>query len=236
VVEGLHIMLRQHGPIALDVDIAILPGQTLALVGASGAGKTTILRAVAGLYRPQHARIACNGISWLDTAISHDMPARLRRAGLVFQEYALFPHLTVLENVMEAALELPRYARTHKGMELLSRVHLTGCHDSLPHNLSGGQRQRVALARALARDPAVLLLDEPFSAVDHPTRRALHRLLAEIRETSPIPIIVVSHDVEDAARSADQLCFIQDGSSVEIGPTRALLNEPSSHIAKWLAL
>jgi molybdate transport system ATP-binding protein len=113
-------------------------------------------------------------------------------------------------------------------------VHLDGLGGRLPSELSGGQQQRVALARALARSPHVLLLDEPFSAVDHPTRRALHALLGEIRASSAMPIIVVSHDVEDAARGADRICYLHAGESVEQGSTRAILGDPHSALARWL--
>lgn len=234
--DGLDIRLKQSGPISLDVALSVAPGETLALVGASGAGKTTIIRSIAGLYRPRHARITCNGMTWLDTDNAHDVPARARRVGVVFQSYALFPHLTALENVMEAALESPRSVRADVAMALLARVHMEGFHDSLPSRLSGGQQQRVALARALARDPQVLLLDEPFSAVDYPTRRALHRVLAEIRAATSIPIIFVSHHIEDAVRSADHVCLLKAGSTVEMGPIHAMLNDPASELARWLAL
>lgn len=235
MADGLSIALRQPGPIALDVDIAVAPGKTLALVGSSGAGKTTVLRAIAGLYRPRRGRVVCNGTTWLDSDRAIDLPAQARRAGFVFQHYALFPHLTALGNVMEAMLHRPRAERPDAAGAMLARVHLEAYADRRPDALSGGQQQRVAIARALARDPDVLLLDEPFSAVDHPTRRALHLLLAEIRASSPVPIILVSHDLEDAARSADEICLLQHGRSVEIGPARALLDDPDSRIARWLS-
>lgn len=236
MAEGLAITLRQDGPIPLDVDIVVPLDQTLALVGASGAGKTTVLRSIAGLYRPQHGRIVCNGRAWMDSGKAIDLPARQRLAGFVFQSYALFPHLSARSNVMEAMLDIPQPERENRAAELLARVHLDGIGDRLPSSLSGGQQQRVALARALARNPEVLLLDEPFSAVDHPTRRALHRLLAEIRASTSMPMIFVSHDVEDAARAADQVCFLQNGVCLEIGPTREIIDDPRSHLANWLAL
>ncbi|EIZ79656.1 ABC transporter-like protein [Novosphingobium sp. Rr 2-17] len=235
MINGISIRLKQTGRIVLDVAIELAPGQTLALVGPSGAGKTTVLRSVAGLYRPRQGHIACDGETWLDSRGGIDRPARDRRTGLVFQSYALFPHLTAAANVAEAMLDTRPQVRRERVEILLERVHLGDLGGRLPAALSGGQQQRVALARALARNPKVLLLDEPFSAVDQPTRRSLHRLLSEIRATTPMPIIFVSHDVEDAARCADQVCFISGGRTVEQGETRSILDNPESQLSLWLA-
>jgi len=234
LADGLAITLRQDAPIRLDVDIRVAPGETLALVGASGAGKTTVLRSIAGLHRPTQGRVDCNGYVWFDSANGIELPTRARRAGFVFQSYALFPHLTALGNVMEAMLDRPRPERDAHAAALLERVHLDGLGRRFPSELSGGQQQRVALARALARDPHALLLDEPFSAVDYPTRRALHALLAEIRASTAMPIIFVSHDIEDAARSADQICYLRGGESVEQGSTRTMLDDPETQLTRWL--
>jgi molybdate transport system ATP-binding protein len=152
----------------------------------------------------------------------------------VFQSYALFPHLSALANVAEAMRELPAGLRRERAEELLARVHLAGLGHRMPRELSGGQQQRVALARALARDPRVLLLDEPFSAVDQPTRRALNRLLAEVRRDVNIPILLVTHDVDDALRVADRLCFIEHGQQLEIGEGSVLLQDPGSRLRQWL--
>ncbi|MET1754573.1 ATP-binding cassette domain-containing protein [Novosphingobium sp. RD2P27] len=232
--KGLSITLRQSAPIPLAVELVVASGETLALVGASGAGKSTTLRAIAGLYQAPQGRIVCNGEIWFDHQQGINVPGRRRRVGVVFQSYALFPHKTALSNVSEAMLDQPRRAREAIALELLDRVHLGDFADRLPRELSGGQQQRVALARALARDPHVLLLDEPFSAVDHPTRRAMHSLLAEIRRSTKMPIIIVSHDVEDASRGADQICYMRDGVTVEQGPTRVLLDTPHTHLSRWL--
>ncbi|MBD3731054.1 MAG: ATP-binding cassette domain-containing protein [Sphingomonadales bacterium] len=232
--DGLSLKLRQDGPIPLDVAIELAPGQTLAMVGESGAGKTTVMRSIAGLYRPLSGRIACGGEVWFDNARGIDLAPHRRSVGLVFQAYALFPHRTAAANVAEPMLHLPRSMRQAQAAELLAQVHLEGLGERFPHELSGGQQQRVALARALARDPAVLLLDEPFSAVDHPTRRALRTLLAELRSISTIPIVFVSHDVTDAVRIADQICLLRAGCTVEQGHPAQLLDRPDSKLAKWL--
>lgn len=234
MVDGLRASIRRVGPIPLAVDLAVAPGETLALIGPSGAGKTTILRMIAGLDRTGRGRIAVNGTPWLDSATGIDLPTRKRRVGVVFQAYALFPHLGAAANVAEAMGHRPAAERTREAEALLARVHLPGLGHRRPAALSGGQQQRVALARALARDPEILLLDEPFSAVDRPTRRALHRLLAELRETTPAPILFVTHDIEDAAACADRVCFVQDGQVIEAGRTRDVLNDPHGKLRGWL--
>ena len=232
--DGLHIRLEQRTPMPLAVELSLRPGETLAIVGPSGAGKTTVLRAIAGLHRPAGGRITCAGQVWFDAATGLHVPAHARRVGFVFQAYALFPHMTALQNVAEAMRSLPRAEREARAAALMRRVHLAGLEARMPRELSGGQQQRVAFARALARDPAVLLLDEPFSAVDQPMRTSLHELIAETRAATSAPIVFVSHDVADAARSAGSLCFLRDGASVETGPTQVLLDDPASAVSRWL--
>jgi molybdate transport system ATP-binding protein len=235
VVDGLTLRIVQDGPIPLNVDFSVGAGQTLALVGASGAGKTTVLRAIAGLYRPAKGRITVGDDIWLDTAMGVNLAPQHRRVGFVFQSYGLFPHLTARGNVCEAMRDWPALERAARGAALLSRVQLEGLGDRFPDQLSGGQQQRVALARALARDPKLLLLDEPFSAVDQPTRRSLYALLAEIRASLLIPMVVVSHDVEIAARSADQICLISAGRTIETGTPETLLGDSASQLSQWIA-
>lgn len=225
MAEGISVRLNQAGPIPLDIDLACAPGETLALVGPSGAGKTTLLRAVAGLYRPRAGRITCGGEVWLDTEAGIVRPAHTRRVGLVFQEYALFPHLDALANVMAALGHRPRAERRARAMAILARVHLEGLERRKPHQLSGGQRQRVALARALARDPAVLLLDEPFSAVDRRTRARLHAELADLRGDLTIPILLVTHDIDEAAGLADRMGVIEGGRMVACGAARDIARD-----------
>ena len=158
--------------------LACRPGELLALVGPSGSGKTTVLRAIAGLYRPASGRIVAGGETWFDSDTGIMVSPQARAVGLVFQDYALFPHLSALDNVRLAMLRLPEPERA-AGCRRCSRACIsTGLEARTPDQLSGGQRQRVALARALARDPQVLLLDEPFSAVDRMTREPLKEELA----------------------------------------------------------
>ncbi len=226
--DGLRVSVKQSHPIPLAAEFCCAPGELLALVGPSGSGKTTILRAIAGLYRPHHGLIACNGNTWLDTEKGNDTPPYLRSVGFVFQSYALFPHMTALENVKAAHGHRPRSERVDRARSLLRLVHLEGLEDRRPAALSGGQQQRVAIARALARDPGVLLLDEPFSAVDRRTRRGLHRELQELRAEVSIPIVLVTHDLDEAADLADLLCVLDHGESLLNGRTRDVLAQPAS--------
>jgi molybdate transport system ATP-binding protein len=200
----------------------------LALVGPSGAGKSTILRSICGLYRPGAGQIVCGGEIWLDTGRSIALPAHRRRAGLVFQAYALFPHMTALGNVMAAMSHLPRAERDARARTLIETVHLTGLEGRKPGELSGGQQQRVALARALARDPLVLLLDEPFSAVDRPTRRGLHNEMQHLRRALRIPIVLVTHDLDEAVRLADHLAVIDGGALLQTDTPEEVLVRPAS--------
>lgn len=234
MADDLQVSIHRSGPIPLDVDFMVAPNETLALIGASGAGKTTILRTIAGLYPAGRGRIAAGDHVWFDDRAGIDVPARQRRAGFVFQSYALFPHLTAIENVMEAMADRPKADRKTRAAELLARVHLDGFAARRPRSLSGGQQQRVALARALARNPDVLLLDEPFSAVDRPTRRALHRLIAKVRATTPVPIVFVTHDIEDVTASADRACFLRAGSLVETMRSGDIAGGVGSELGTWL--
>src|SRR5436189_1375679 len=143
----------------LEVELAVAPGECLALAGPSGAGKTSVLRVAAGLLRPAQGRVRANGETWLDTAKGIDVPAERRRCGYVFQDYALFPHLSAWQNVAYPLHHLRRGERRARAVELLERLDLGERAETRPGQLSGGERQRVALARALARRPDVLLLD-----------------------------------------------------------------------------
>lgn len=222
----LTVTLRQAAPIPLDVAFTCAPGQVLAIFGPSGSGKTTTLRAIAGLYTPAQAQVRCDGEVWLDTSSGVAVPAHRRRAGFVFQDYALFPHLTAVGNVMAALGHRPRGERGARADELLALVHLTDRRDRRPASLSGGERQRVALARALARDPAVLLLDEPFAAVDRAVRRRLQDEIDEIRQALDIPIVLVTHDFEDVMRLATHLLVLERGQAVANGALEDLTSRP----------
>jgi molybdate transport system ATP-binding protein len=220
------VTLRQRAPIPLDVEFSSGPGEVLAIFGPSGSGKTTILRSIAGLYRPEHATVRAGDEAWTDTATQAFVPPHRRRVGVVFQEYALFPHLTAAGNVITALGHRPRDQRRARAEELLALVRLSEHHDRLPRELSGGERQRVALARALAREPAVLLLDEPFAAVDRTVRRQLQGEVDELRRTLDIPLILVTHDFEDVVRLATHLLLLEQGKAIADGPLEDLTSRP----------
>ena len=226
--QGIHVRLMQTQPIPLNIDLHCLPGEVLALVGPSGSGKTTVLRAIAGLHHPENGSVTCQGEIWQDSTNGFFLAAHQRAVGLVFQNYALFPHFTALGNVMEALAHLPKPIRKERAKELIKRVHLDGLEDRYPGSLSGGQQQRVAVARALAREPKVLLLDEPFSAVDQVTRRRLYRELNELRRSIAIPILLVTHDLEEAALLSDQVCILYKGITLQSGPPLEVAAHPVS--------
>jgi molybdate transport system ATP-binding protein len=226
---GIEVALHQEAPIPLAAEFDCAPGELIALVGPSGSGKSTILRCIAGLHQARNGRIVCGGAVWQDTRAGiAALPPQRRSVGLVFQQYALFPHMTAADNVARALGHLPRRQRAERARELLALVHLDGLGGRRPAELSGGQQQRVAVARALARDPAVLLLDEPFSAVDQVTRRRLHRELAQLRERVRMPIILVTHDLEEAVALADRMVVLHHGRTLQSGPPSEVLSRPRS--------
>jgi molybdate transport system ATP-binding protein len=193
---------------------------TVALVGPSGAGKSTVLRAIAGLVRPAAGRIALGGETWFSSETGVDRAPEDRAVGLVFQEYALFPHMTVRRNV--------GYGGTARIDELLERFRIAQLAGSKPGQLSGGERQRVALARALAREPRVLLLDEPLSALDAHTKATVRSELRELLRELRLPTLLVTHDFEDAAVLADRVGVIVDGALVQMDTPQALVASPAN--------
>ena len=227
----LSVSLRQPAPIPLDLEFTCDPGDVLAIFGPSGSGKTTILRSIAGLYRPAQTSVRSGAEIWSDTTTGIFTPPHRRAVGFVFQEYALFPHLTATGNVITALGHRPRGERRARAEALLALVHLSEHLDRRPHELSGGERQRVALARALAREPAVLLLDEPFAAVDRAVRRRLQDEIDELRRTLDIPLILVTHDFEDVVRLATHLLILEHGRAIACGPLSDLMSRPDSAVA-----
>jgi molybdate transport system ATP-binding protein len=204
---------------AFALELALEVGaETVALVGPSGAGKTSVLRSIAGLARPARGTISVTGDTWFDSARRIDRRPEERSVGFVFQEYALFPHLTVEQNVTFGG---------GRADGLLGRLRIERLAGARPGELSGGERQRVALARALAREPQVLLLDEPMAALDPHTRGAVRAELHDLLRELGLPTVLVTHDFEDAALLADRVGVLVDGRLRQLGAPAELLGTPA---------
>jgi molybdate transport system ATP-binding protein len=202
-----------------ELRLSLSVDSTVALVGPSGAGKSTVLNAIAGLVKPAAGRIACDDETWFDGERRVFVRPEERRVGLVFQDYALFPHLTVRQNI--------EYARRHAADEYLDRFKLRQLEDAKPGSLSGGERQRVALARALAREPEILLLDEPLAALDAHTKIDVRAELQQLLAGLELPTLLVTHDFEDAAALADQVSVIVEGRLRQTGTPGELVAQPA---------
>ena len=216
------------GSIVLRLAFEVQPGRCLALAGPSGAGKTTVLRILAGTVAPDNARVVNGGQVWVDTAARIWRAPEQRRCGYVFQDYALFPHLSAWRNVAYGLRSLGRAERRARALELLDRFGLSERADARPAVLSGGERQRVALARALAPEPDVLLLDEPLSALDARTRASAGRELSAILHSLAIPTVLVSHDFNEAALLGDEIGVIDGGEIIQRGTASALAAAPAT--------
>ena len=230
--SDLRLQIQQTSPIPLFADLECAAGHLLALVGPSGSGKSTLLRMIAGLSRPQSGHIACGGQVWFDD--NNHMTPQQRRTGYVPQHYGLFPHMSALENVKAGLHHLANSEQLKRAREWLARMHLDGLQQRKPSELSGGQQQRVAVARALAGDPSILLLDEPFSAVDSSTREKLYSELAELKHQLRIPIIMVTHDLNEALLLADRMTLINHGRTLQSGVPRDIMVHPCNEAAAQL--
>jgi len=221
----LDVSIEQERPISLHAFLTCGRGELVALVGPSGSGKSTVLKTIAGLLTGATGHVRVGGREWLNTARGVDVPAHERKVGFVFQSYALFPHMTALENVMASA-DGSAEARRRVASEWLGLMRMTGLEDRRPAQLSGGQQQRVALARALAREPEVLLLDEPFSAVDQMTRDRLYEELAELRKRLSIPTVFVTHSIPEAQMLADRMVVLHRGRTLQAGTPDEVFRRP----------
>jgi len=216
------------GELELQAAVEVAPGDCLALAGPSGAGKTSLLRVTAGLLRPERGSVRCGEEVWLDTERGRDVPPEGRRCGYLFQDHALFPHLSAWQNVAYPLRGIPRDQRRRRALELLGRFGLERLAEARPRTLSGGERQRVALARVLARRPDVLLLDEPLSALDTRARAAASRELASVMRESGVPTLLVTHDFTEAAQLGTRVGIIDAGRVVQEGTASELASLPSS--------
>ena len=224
-IDVAHVRKRFGDFVALeDVSVTIPTGQLTALLGPSGGGKSTLLRIIAGLEAPDTGRIEIAG------ADATALPAQRRNVGFVFQHYAAFKHLSVFRNVA-FGLEIrkrPKDEIRERVFELLRLVHLEPFADRLPSQLSGGQRQRMALARALAIEPAVLLLDEPFGALDAKVRKELREWLRRLHDDVHVTTVFVTHDQEEALEVADEIVVINEGRVEQIGTPDELYDAPAN--------
>jgi sulfate transport system ATP-binding protein len=226
-VEGIE---KEFGiyPALRGASLKVEGGELVAVLGPSGSGKTTLLRVVAGLEQPDRGRVLFDD---LDAAT---LSLRERRIGFVFQHYALFRHMTVLDNITFGLRARPRRYRPpaeeidRRALELLDLVQLSGFEERYPAQLSGGQRQRIALARALAIKPRVLLLDEPFGALDAKVRKELRAWLREFHDQTGHTTLFVTHDQDEAFELADRVAILNEGRVEQVGTPRAILEKPAS--------
>jgi sulfate transport system ATP-binding protein len=213
-----------------DIHLEVAKGELLALLGSSGSGKTTLLRIIAGLEFPDEGPGA---VFFHGDNVTHQT-AYQRRAGFVFQNYALFPHMTVFNNIAFGLEVQPRPSRLQKSeieervMTLLKMVQLEAFARRFPHQLSGGQRQRIALARALAIEPEVLLLDEPFGALDAKVRKELRKWLRQFHDDTRLTSLFVTHDQEEAFELADRVVILSEGRIQQIGTPQEILDRPAN--------
>ena len=233
----IEVSLRKVLP-GFTLDVAWSAGdEVVTLFGPSGAGKSLTLQCLAGLSRPDVARVVVNGRVFDETAAGIELRPQARRLGYVFQGYALFPHLTVAENVAFGLRDRPSPERRRRTAEILAQLGLEALAGRDPRELSGGQQQRVALGRAIAPDPAVLLLDEPLSALDAPLRRQLggelRSLIVGLRRT----VVLVTHDLAEAYQLGDRLVIYEGGRVVQAGPKADVLGRPGSErVARLIGL
>ncbi|QYJ82551.1 ABC transporter ATP-binding protein [Shewanella aegiceratis] len=236
-VADLSCKIFQQEGIALNAEFVCKAGEVLAVVGPSGGGKSTLMRMIAGLTKPESGEIRYGDSIWFSSESGRYLTPQQRHLGYVPQHFGLFPNMTALANVVAALDHIPKAERVARAKDWLERVNLHGLPDRLPANLSGGQRQRVALARALAREPRVLLLDEPFSAVDRETRERLYLELARLKEQLAIPVIMVTHDLNEALLLADRMILISQGTLLQQGSPREVLSRPRNEaVAKQMGL
>ena len=225
-----------HNPALKNVSFHVEPGELVALLGPSGSGKTTLLRTVAGLEFQDKGEV------FFDDTNAAELSLRERRIGFVFQHYALFKHMTVMDNIAFGLRARPRRTRPTEAqirarvLELLSLVQLDGLEARYPAQLSGGQRQRVALARALAIEPRVLLLDEPFGALDAKVRRDLRRWLRDLHDKTRHTTLFVTHDQDEAFELADRIAILNDGVIEQLGTPAEILTKPATDfVAEFVA-
>lgn len=217
---------KRWGAFRLNVDLSAESGQALALLGASGCGKSVTLKCIAGIDKPDRGRIVLDGQVLFDSERGVNLPPQKRRIGFLFQNYALFPNMTVEQNIAVSLGRLSRFQRKRRAEELLAALRLEGLARLYPRQLSGGQQQRTALARILASEPQALLLDEPFSALDSYLKWQLELELQDLLARFPGPVLWVSHDRGEVYRSCRRVCVLEGGQSSPVTEMAQLMTNP----------
>ncbi|REJ32169.1 MAG: glycine/betaine ABC transporter ATP-binding protein, partial [Bacillota bacterium] len=218
-----------HTLAVAGVNLEVRAGETFIIMGLSGSGKSTLLRCINRLIEPTHGQVLIDGVDVGSLSPRDLRNLRRRRLGMVFQRFALFPHRTVLDNVAYG-LEIqgvPPSQRRRRALEVLELVGLAGWAQSYPSQLSGGMQQRVGLARALAPDPDILLMDEPFSALDPLIRRDMQDELIDLQERLHKTIVFITHDLDEALKLGDRIAIMRDGRVVQVGRPEQILLEPA---------
>ncbi len=234
IVENLSKRYHpNHPPVVNNLTFSLQDNSITAILGPSGCGKTTTLRLIAGFERPDAGTIVLSGTTLVSSGV--DIAPERREIGFVFQDYALFPHLTVLENALFGLSKLPKPKRLEQARKVLALVGLSIFEKRYPHQLSGGQQQRVALARALAPNPKLVLLDEPFSSLDAGLREATRGEVREILHKANATALLVTHDQEEAMTFADQLLVMRDGNLEQAGAPESIYATPrTAFVASFL--
>jgi iron(III) transport system ATP-binding protein len=228
-IENLHLRYRGQTRDAIDgVSFQLEPGEIFALLGPSGSGKTSTLRAIAGFERPKSGLISLGGRVLCGDGASTFVAPEHRQIGFVFQDFALFPHLTVLENVTFGLHGVDPDERLRRALDILARAQLAEFVYRLPRELSGGQQQRVALARAMAPRPHVILMDEPFSSLDPDLREDARRKIHRVFREHNMSAVVVTHDQSEALGFADRIGVMRDGKMEQVGTPEELYNHPAT--------
>lgn len=219
-----------------DIDVELLlDEELLVLFGPSGAGKTMILKMISGIVRPDAGRVTLGSQRLFDSAAGLDVPIRERKIGYLFQDYALFPHMTVRANINYGGLGPKGAGGAGKVADLIGLMRLSGLEERYPHELSGGQKQRVALARTLASEPDILLLDEPFSALDYQVREKLRMDLLNIHRMFPITTVLVTHDLEEAFMLGRRMAVVNNGRIEQMGLREEVFYRPKTrNVARFM--
>jgi molybdate transport system ATP-binding protein len=231
---GLSVRLKKKVN-GFNLNVAWEIGDELAvLFGYSGSGKSLTLQMIAGLMKPDEGIVCSDRKTYFDSSAGIDTPPQSRIFGYVFQDLALFPHMTVMKNILFGAPDVPKQEKLSRARELIEAFRLSGLESRFPSEISGGEKQRVAFARALIRHPEVLLLDEPFSSLDNPLRIEMRRFLQEVKRRFSIPVVLVTHDFDEAAFLAQKIIVYSHGNIAQVGSVEQVIDQPASHEVQML--